>query len=156
MASDTAPTAYGIELVDMNGTAITTFTCEELDWETVGSMVEAMENDMVARIPGARTDGNGIFMERFKLVYGNPPVVMAHAFYVTDYFICDWPQLIHGDPIDPPPPGPLRMTLVKVPVDEATRKRIATNKRMEGRKKSKKRRLISPRLTNGPKETHIC
>ena len=97
MASDTAPTAYGIELVDMNGTVITTFTYEELDWETVGSMVEAMENDMVAGIPGARTDGNGIFMERFKLVYGNPPVVMNHTRYLTEYFTRDWPQGHHSD-----------------------------------------------------------
>jgi len=117
MAAGTAPAAYDIELVGINGTVITTFTFEELEWETVGWLVGAMEENHVGGVPGARTDDDGVFMERFKLVAGNQ--CMEHDLYVLDYFRTPDHDLN-------PPALPLRITLVKVEVSKAKRRRLAT------------------------------
>ena len=104
---------FEVKLLGMNGNEIKTFTFEELQWYTVGALVYDMENDNEPGIDGAQADDEGRFMESFHLVDG---VRRMHEDRdVLDYFYRD---IVTGDQ---PPAGPFRMTLVKEPIDEATR-----------------------------------
>ena len=73
MAADTAPAAYEIELIGMNGTVITTIPFSwliPLDI-TVQHLASAMERGAVPRVPPAHRDNNDMYMERFLLVMGH-------------------------------------------------------------------------------------
>ena len=107
-----AHAAFEVKLLAMNGNEVNTFTSEELQWFKVGPLVHELEDDNEPGI-GAQADDEGRFMESFHLVDG---VCRMHEDRdVLDYFYRD---IVTGDQ---PPAGPFRMTLVKEPIDEATR-----------------------------------
>ena len=84
MAADTAPAAYAIELVGMNGTVIITLSSDDLDWGTVKEVTSGMEDGLLKGVPRAREDEHGIPIERFHLDVGDRPT--EHYLYVLDHF----------------------------------------------------------------------
>ena len=109
MAADTAHAAY--ELVGMNGTVITTFSYEALQWGTVGEIRREMENGDVDGVPPPRTDEHGMYMERSHFLLG-------HSRMAPDEFVLDYFRTKRYVRVD------RRMTLVRVPIDDETRMQI--------------------------------
>ena len=104
---------FEVKLLGMNGNEINTFTFEELQWHSVGSLVHYMEDDDVPGMDGAQADDKGRFMESFHLVDG--VCSMHEARDVLDYFYRD---IVTGDQ---PPAGPFRITFVKEPLSQPMR-----------------------------------
>ena len=125
MAAGTAPAVYTIELVCMDGTVITHIPFWYLvsNNETVADLAYDMECGKIPGVNAARRDGINLFIEKFQLVCGH--CRMAPDDYVLDYFRTTDHNL-------DPSALPLRITLVKVPVDEATRSRIRSEFRGMG------------------------
>ena len=104
---------HEVELLGMNGNVIQTFTFKQLHMLTVGTLVWYMEFGSVPGVAGVREDNRGRLMESFNLVHGVQPMEGNHK--VLDYFDPYWTEE-KGKP-----DGEFRMTLVRVPVDEARR-----------------------------------
>ena len=62
-AAESAPAVYTIQLVGMDGIVLTTFSFEEMELLSVGSLLDLMEDDRIDGVPGAQKDGRGIFMQ---------------------------------------------------------------------------------------------
>ena len=93
------------QLVKMNGDLITTFKRGELEDVTVACLIEDFEQGMARGVPSAEFDELYVFTERFSLVIRNEVMERNDSRFVTDYFD-------DGE-------EPIRITLVKQPVDEA-------------------------------------
>ena len=111
MAVDTTHVTDEIELVGMDGTVLTTIPFEVLGPLSAFSglgLTNALEQGRVNGVPAARTDHNDVFMERYALVCGDRRIQPLD--YVLDYFPTQNDVRVNR-----------RMTLVKVPLDEAAR-----------------------------------
>ena len=62
--------ATTIPLYSMSGDVITTFTSDELEFCSVSTLVDLMEQDECRGVPGARCDETGTMCERFFLIIG--------------------------------------------------------------------------------------
>ena len=110
MAADTAPAAYDIEFVSINGTLITTISFEGLERNgtTVKCLAHMMEHGACPGVLAARTDENGWWMEQFVFLCEHSR--MAPYDRVLDYYRTT--RYVRVD---------RRMTLVKVLVNEHLR-----------------------------------
>ena len=106
-----------IELVGMNGELVTTFKREDLVYLTVEGLIEHLEEDWVTGADGAKTDDLGVLLERFSLVIRNEVMQADKLILVTDYFH-------EGE-------EPIRITLVKQPVEEAIYKQLRREAELE-------------------------
>ena len=106
-----------IELVMMNGELLTTFKREDLENRTVEGLIEHLEWGLVTGADGAKRDDLGVFLERFSLVIRNEVMQADKLILVTDYFH-------EGE-------EPIRITLVKKPVEEAIYKQLRREAELE-------------------------
>ena len=107
-----------VELVMLNGDLITTFKREALD-VTVDYLIDNLEQGMVSGVDGPKYDNLGVFVERFSLVIGNEVMqrLESERVLVTEYFD-------EGE-------GPIQITLVKQPVEDAIYKELRRQAELE-------------------------
>ena len=94
-----------VHLVTMNGDLIRTFKREELEGVPVEFFTVKLERNCFSWVPPAKCDDLDVPLERFSLVIRNEVMERNDSRFVTDYFA-------DGE-------GPIRITLVKQPVEEA-------------------------------------
>ena len=102
----------------MNGDLITTFKREELEDKSSYCLIDDLERGTYSVRGagwGAKADDLGVMLERFSLVIGNE--VMQKTKRVTDYF---------DEGV-----GPIQITLVKQPVEDAIYKELRRQAELE-------------------------
>ena len=108
-----------VELVMMNGEVVATLKCDDLENVSTACFIEDLEQDMVRGVPGANADELGVMLERFTLVIGTEVMDPDDEFLVSDYY-----HFHEGE-------EPIRITLVKHPVEEAIYKEIRREAEVE-------------------------
>ena len=96
-----------VELVTMSGEVVGTWKCDDLENVSTATFIEDLEQDMVRGAPGANADELGVLLERFTLVIGTEVMEAGDEFLVSDNY-----HFHEGE-------EPIRITLVKHPVEEA-------------------------------------
>ena len=96
----------------MNGEVVALLKCDDLEMLSTACFIDDLEQDMVRGVPGANADELGVLLERFTLVIGTEVMKADECTLVSDYF-----HFHEGE-------EPIRITLVKHPVEEAIYKEV--------------------------------
>ena len=103
----------------MNGEVVATLKRDDLEMVSTANFIEDLEQDNIRGAPGANEDELGVFLERFTLVIGTEVMEEDDEFLVSDYY-----HFHEGE-------EPIRITLVKHPVEEAIYKEIRREAEVE-------------------------